>query len=74
MQLQEVRQSYPTVCDSDRTLYVNNVATRLGLSRRTVRHLAKIGALRAEKRGRKIWQFRSADVDVFKARREADRV
>jgi excisionase family DNA binding protein len=57
-----------------RTLLVNNVARRLGLSRRMVRHLAKTGQLRAQKLGKKIWTFVPADVDEFQARRETRHV
>jgi excisionase family DNA binding protein len=53
------------------TLLVNNVAKRLGLSPRMVRHLAQTGALPARKAGRKIWNFRCADVDEFRDRRAA---
>jgi excisionase family DNA binding protein len=59
--------------DTTRPLFVNNVAKRLGLSRRMVRHLAETGELPAEKGGKKIWLFRSVDVDAFRARREANR-
>jgi excisionase family DNA binding protein len=74
MERQSLQPHQAPVSDPDRPLYVNTVATRLGLSRRTVRHLAKIGSLRATKVGPKLWLFRSGDVDEFKTRREADRV
>jgi excisionase family DNA binding protein len=54
-----------------RPLLVHHVAKRLGLSCRMVRYLARRGKLRAFKIGPKIWQFLVADVDQFRARREA---
>lgn len=59
---------------ADRPLLVNNVASRLRLSRRMVRHLAKKGTLRAYKSGQKIWKFLLKDVEEFQARREARHV
>lgn len=59
---------------ADRSLLVNNVASRLRLSRRMVRHLAKKGTLRAYKSGQKIWKFLLKDVEEFQARREARHV
>jgi hypothetical protein len=54
-------------------LQVRHVARRLSLSPRMVRHLAKTGALRAHKLGRKIWGFDIRDVEELRRRREADR-
>jgi excisionase family DNA binding protein len=59
---------------ADRPLLVNNVASRLGLSCRTVRHLARKGKLRAYKSGQKIWKFLAKDVEEFQACREARHV
>jgi excisionase family DNA binding protein len=53
-----------------RPLQVPHVAKRLGLSRRTVRYLAKTHKLRAFKVGKKIWHFLPKDVEDFQARRE----
>src|SRR6266567_3772411 len=65
----------PLVRDTfSRKLRVNNVARRLGLSRRTVRHLAQTGRLRAQKVRKKIWVFVSTDVDEFHAWRETRHV
>ena len=61
-------------CPCSDWLLVNNVAKRLNLSRRTVRHLAKTGKLPARRIRVKIWQFRAADVEEFKARREGRHV
>jgi excisionase family DNA binding protein len=55
----------------DRPLLVNNVARRLCLSRREVRHLAQRGKLPAFKMGRKIWGFHKVNVDAYHAMREA---
>lgn len=51
-------------------LRVNNVAKRLGLSTRMVRHLAQNGVLRAYKDGIKLWRFVSTDVEAFRMQRE----
>jgi excisionase family DNA binding protein len=48
-----------------RRLLVHHVAKRMGYSRRTVRHLAQTGRLRASKVGKKIWVFDPADVERF---------
>ena len=53
-----------------RKLGVNNVAKRLGLSPRMVRHLAERGVLRAYKEGIKTWRFVSTDVDEFRVLRD----
>lgn len=52
------------------SLRVNNVAKRLGLSTRMVRHLAQKGVLRAYKHGIKTWRFIAADVEAFRSLRE----
>lgn len=55
-------------------LQVRHVARRLRLSPRMVRHLAKTGALRARKLGKKIWGFDIQDVEEMRLRRETDHV
>ena len=68
-QVGHVSTSSPTELPA-RKLLVHNVARRLRISPRTVRHLAQIGELRGHKAGPKIWQFLPADVDEFRRRRE----
>jgi excisionase family DNA binding protein len=46
-------------------LRVNNVAQRLGIPQRTVRHWAKTGKLRAFKIDKKSWGFLPHDVDSW---------
>ena len=53
-----------------RPLLTHQVARRLRLSPRTVRHLAQIGKLPAYMNGPKIWLYRPLDVEAYKARRE----
>ena len=55
-----------------RPLYVHNVARRLGVPRRTVRHWAKTGKLPATKSGPGIWVFDLDQVVQFGARRVVD--
>jgi excisionase family DNA binding protein len=59
------------VSSNPRWLLTNIVARRLSLSRRTVRHLAQKGALKGQKRGKKLWQFLEEDVEAFRIQREA---
>jgi excisionase family DNA binding protein len=54
----------------DRPLFVNNVAKKLSLSCREVRHLAQLGKLPGFKPGRKIWRFRKVDVELYLSLRE----
>jgi len=54
--------------DGERVLSVHTVATRLGVSDRTVRLWAEKGWLRGYKEGPKIWRFRTTDVDAARAR------
>ena len=51
-------------------LRANNVAKRLGLNERTVRHLAQHKTLLAFKIDRKSWGFWPEDVDQYRAQRE----
>lgn len=48
-----------------RPLCVHTVATRLGVSRRTVRFWAQTGVIPAWKDGPRLWKFRAADIDEF---------
>jgi excisionase family DNA binding protein len=48
----------------DQVLRVNNVAKRLSLPERTVRHMAARGRIPAFKVGRRAWSFRASDVDA----------
>ena len=57
-----------------RPLLVHHVAGRIERSRRMVRHLAETGKLRGFKLGRKIWGFRSDDVEEYLSEREAANV
>jgi len=41
----------------------------VGLSPRSIRHLAATGVLQARKQGKKIWVFDPHDVDEFRRRR-----
>jgi excisionase family DNA binding protein len=54
--------------DGERVLSVHTVATRLGVSDRTVRFWAEKGWLRGFKDGPKIWRFRETDVEAARAR------
>ena|ERR1700733_14297844 len=51
----------------DRPLFVHHVAIRLSISRRTVRHWAKTGKIKAfkDRKTPKLWRFRKHDVDEF---------
>jgi|GEM_PF-5451335 excisionase family DNA binding protein len=62
-------QDRPTI----RPLRVHQVAKRLNKSRRTVRHLAQTGELRAFKTGPKLWAFSTDDVEAYQAEMEAYR-
>jgi excisionase family DNA binding protein len=55
-----------------RILRVNNVAKRLGLPERTVRHMAERGRIPAFKLGRRAWSFDAADVDAHINLRERE--
>jgi excisionase family DNA binding protein len=55
---------------ADGLLRVHNVAKRLGVPRRTVRHWAATGVLRAHKHGPKIWVFDPRDVEAFRLARQ----
>jgi hypothetical protein len=59
------------VSDSPRWLLTHIVAKRLSLKNRTVRHLAQSGALKGQKRGKKLWHFLEEDVEAFRINREA---
>ena len=48
-----------------RILRVNNVAKRLGLPERTVRHMAARGRIPAFKSGRRAWSFYAPDLDAY---------
>lgn len=50
-------------------LRVHIVAGRLGVPRRTIRHWAAHGVLRAAKVGPRIWLFDAADVEAFRLQR-----
>ena len=50
-----------------RQLLVHHVAKRLGRPARTVRYWAQTGRLRAQRVGRKIWQFDPADVESLRS-------
>jgi excisionase family DNA binding protein len=50
---------------------VNNVARRLGIPARTVRHLAATRRLPGYKIGAKIWFFDVSDVEAYRGRLEA---
>ncbi len=52
-------------------LLTHIAAKRLGLKNRAVRHLAQTGALKAQKRGKKLWHFLEEDVEAFRVNREA---
>jgi len=56
----------------DRPLSVHHVARILGISRRTVRHLAQNEILKGDKGPPtpKLWRFRRLDVETFKAQRD----
>ena len=66
-----VHRPPPVKSHDSRPLLVHHVARRLGMSRRMVRHLAETGKLPGYKTGRKIWQFRGADVEELRVRRES---
>lgn len=59
---------------TSRTLLAHHVAKRLGLSSRMVRYLAETGKLHGVKSGKKIWKFLAAEVEEFRAQREARHV
>lgn len=48
-----------------RLLLVHHVAKKLGVARRTVRHLAATGRLAATKQGPKIWIFSRPDIEAY---------
>lgn len=56
-----------------RTIRVQHVARRLGIPDRTVRHWAANGKLPAFKDGKKLWAFRSSDIDLLQRRLERSR-
>lgn len=47
-----------------RVLRVNNVAKRLGVPERTIRHMAARGRIPAFKSGRRAWSFYASDIDA----------
>jgi excisionase family DNA binding protein len=53
-----------------RRIRVNNVARRLGIPPRTVRHLAATRRLPGYKVGAKIWFFDVAEIEAYQARLE----
>lgn len=55
-----------------RRLLVNNVARRLQLKERTIRHLAQTGRLAAFKIDKKSWGFWPEDVEYFRRTMEAE--
>jgi excisionase family DNA binding protein len=52
-----------------RYLRVNNVAKRLGVPERTVRHWARTGRIRAFRLTSKIWGFLPDDVETLRRQR-----
>jgi excisionase family DNA binding protein len=52
-----------------RILHANNVAKRIGVTERTVRHMAAHGRIPAFKSGRRAWSFYAADIDAHIAMR-----
>ena len=49
----------------DRLLGTSQVAMRLGVNVKTVRTWAREGILKGGRVGKKLWKFRSSDVDAF---------
>lgn len=62
----------PQAAPPRRPLRVNNVARRLNLPERTVRHLAQTRRLPAFRIDGKSWGFWPEDVESFRLMREAD--
>lgn len=53
--------------DNDRLILAHHVAVRAGVTSRTVRNWARGGVLPAIKLAKKIWYFRTSDVEAFLA-------
>jgi excisionase family DNA binding protein len=70
MHTQSIGSVEPVPLGIGRPLLVHHVARRLGISCRTVRHLAKTGKLPGFRAGKKIWLFLPADVETLRVWRE----
>jgi len=53
-----------------RALCINIAAKRLSIPKRTLRHLAAHGRIRAFKSGRRAWSLYEADVEAFRLERD----